>query len=50
MYWTDWGQNPRIEKSGMDGTDRKILIQGGLGWPNGVAIGKCIMKPTFQAT
>ena len=39
MYWTDWGQNARIEKSGMDGTDRKIIIQGGLGWPNGLVIG-----------
>lgn len=22
MYWTDWGEEPRIERAGMDGSNR----------------------------
>jgi hypothetical protein len=22
MYWTDWGEDPRIERAGMDGSNR----------------------------
>lgn len=38
MYWTDWGKNPKIERSLVDGTNRETIITGGLGWPNGLAI------------
>lgn len=40
MYWTDWGENAKLERSGMDGSDRVVLINSNLGWPNGLAIDK----------
>ena len=40
MYWTDWGENAKLERSAMDGTDRAVLISNNLGWPNGLAIDK----------
>ena len=38
MYWTDWGTNPKIEQAEMDGSARRTLITGNLGWPNGLTI------------
>ena len=38
MYWTDWGSNPKIEKAAMDGSSRRSVITGNLGWPNGLTI------------
>lgn len=38
MYWTDWGQHPKIERAGMDGTQRVTFISQNLEWPNGLAI------------
>ena len=38
MYWTDWGKKPKIEKAYMDGSNRRILIDVNLHWPNGLAI------------
>uniref|UniRef100_W5N3U3 Si:dkey-88l16.3 n=1 Tax=Lepisosteus oculatus TaxID=7918 RepID=W5N3U3_LEPOC len=32
MYWTEIGE-PQIEKAGMDGSDRKVIIAKGLSWP-----------------
>lgn len=31
MFWTDWGNKPKIEKSFMDGTNRKVIVNTGLG-------------------
>lgn len=31
MFWTDWGNKPKIEKSYMDGTNRKVIVNTGLG-------------------
>ena len=39
MYWSDWGDEPKIERAGMDGTQRKVLFNTGLHWPNGLTIG-----------
>ena len=39
MYWSDWGENPRIERAWMDGTHREIIIQEKIGWPNGIGLG-----------
>lgn len=36
MYWTDVNSQS-IERSGMDGTDRTILVKN-LGWPNALAL------------
>ena len=39
IYWTDWGEESRIEKSAMDGSDRRHLVDTGKGgWPNGLTI------------
>ena len=40
MYWTDWGEVPKIEKAGMDGSDdsRSVLIDEDIVWPNGLTI------------
>ena len=32
------GPNPKIERSYMDGSDRKSIIFKGITWPNGLAI------------
>ena len=38
MYWTDWGKNAKIERANMDGTNRKVLVDTDLGWPNGISV------------
>lgn len=38
MYWTDWGNSPHIGKAGMDGSDRRIIVNSSLGWPNALTI------------
>lgn len=38
MYWTDWGEHPKIERANLDGTERLVLLNSSLGWPNGLAI------------
>ena len=39
MYWSDWGAtNPKIESADLDGTNRVVLVNDSLQWPNGVAI------------
>lgn len=38
MYWSDWGASPKIERAGMDGSVRRVLVSTNLTWPNGLAI------------
>lgn len=38
MYWTDWGEIPKIERAALDGSDRVIMVNTSLGWPNGLAL------------
>ena len=38
LFWTDWGQHPRVERSDMDGNNRKVLATLNLKWPNGLAL------------
>ncbi|KAG7250028.1 hypothetical protein CRUP_037846, partial [Coryphaenoides rupestris] len=38
MFWSDWGQNPRIERAYMDGSMRQVLVSTKLYWPNGLAL------------
>ena len=38
MYWTDWGEKPKIERASLDGTHRVTIIDSELGWPNGIAV------------
>lgn len=40
LFWTDWGDNPRIETAGMDGdpATRQVIVSDGIDWANGMAI------------
>lgn len=40
MFWTDWGEVPKIERAGMNGdpTTRKVIINETIFWPNGITI------------
>ncbi|KAJ8919440.1 hypothetical protein NQ315_016538 [Exocentrus adspersus] len=38
MYWSEWGEKPKIERSNMDGTNRFIIASTNLTWPNGLAV------------
>lgn len=38
LFWTDWGSNPRIERSTLSGSDRKPIISKNLKWPNDLDI------------
>ena len=40
MFWTDWGEVPKIEKSSMDGDPitRSIITKDNIFWPNGLTI------------
>lgn len=38
MYWTDWGEVPKIERAGMDGSDRFVIINTEIYWPNGLTL------------
>nr|XP_054771526.1 sushi, von Willebrand factor type A, EGF and pentraxin domain-containing protein 1-like [Lytechinus pictus] len=34
MYYSDWGSVPKIEKAHMDGTNRQIIVDSEIAWPN----------------
>lgn len=38
MYWSDWGTEPAIMRSGMDGSNIIKFIKDDIHWPNGLAI------------
>lgn len=38
LFWTDWGHIAKIERSHLDGSERKVLINTDLGWPNGLTL------------
>lgn len=38
LFWTDWGHIAKIERANMDGSERKVLINTDLGWPNGLTL------------
>ena len=37
IFWTDWNRKfPKIERSNMDGSHRKVIVSEDLGVPNGI--------------
>jgi hypothetical protein len=40
MFWTDWGEVPKIERAGMNGdpSTRKVIVHENIFWPNGLAV------------
>lgn len=40
MFWTDWGEVPKIERAGMNGdpATRKVIVHENIFWPNGLAV------------
>ena len=38
MFWTDLGKSAAIERAGMDGSQRKVIVGHNTTWPNGLAI------------
>ena len=38
MFWTDLGQNPKIERATLNGEGRTTIVSSGLVWPNDVVI------------
>jgi len=38
MFWSDWGDDPMIERANMDGHDRITISSKKLIYPNGLAI------------
>lgn len=38
IYWTDWGEFPKIERAEMDGKNRRVLVKENIYWPNGLTL------------
>ena len=38
MFWTDWGEHPKIERAELDGSNRVVIVDTAVKWPNGLVI------------
>lgn len=46
LFWTEWGQYPRIERSRLDGTERMVLVNVSISWPNGISVDYEVWQPS----
>ena len=44
MFWTDWGEVPKIERAEMDGSNRRVIIREDIRWPNGLTLDYSTVK------
>ncbi len=45
MFWSDWGsRQPKIEAASMDGSNRRILVDRNIVWPNGITLDKATKR------
>ncbi|CAG0878905.1 unnamed protein product [Cyprideis torosa] len=47
LFWTDWGEHPRIERIALDGSNRKTIIDTKIFWPNGLTLDISTKKVFF---
>lgn len=38
LFWSDWGAVPKIERAGMDGSHRQVIVEHDIKWPNGLTL------------
>ncbi|XP_071103874.1 low-density lipoprotein receptor-related protein 2-like [Haliotis cracherodii] len=38
LFWSDWGQNPSIQRSGLDGSNREVIVSTNVYWPNALTL------------
>lgn len=38
MFWTDWGNDAKIERAGLDGSHRETIVSYDIKWPNGLTL------------
>ena len=38
MFWSDWGETPRISRAGMDGSNKTDIVTTFITWPNGLTL------------
>ena len=38
LYWSDWGDIPHIGRIGMDGSNRSVIVDDKITWPNGLTL------------
>ena len=44
MFWSDWGRVGKIERAGMDGSHREVILMESVQWPNGLTIDLVLEK------
>lgn len=50
LFWTEWGQYPRIERSRLDGSERVVLVNVSISWPNGISVDYQVCTKTHCAS
>ena len=38
MFWSDWGEEPKIERANLDGSGRRVLVTKHVTQPLGLAV------------